>query len=991
MRTFVDGINLPVPVLQPQLNITQFQRAFDNFLSPISKMNADFDSNKHLVRFGHLNTASIPKHRDEIQRTVVGTDLDIFAASETNIKAGTPSHRFTIPGYKLIRHDRNHTTKGGVGLYFKNIYKPKKIDVRYGALQPEMLFAEVEINKNMIAVGVIYKSPKEDYKIYADIQEILAFITTKYKHVILMGDFNIDLLKNNRESEFFKNVILQPFSLHQIINKPTRITKKTSTLIDHIFVTERDSVKCSGVADFPGISDHCLIYMSYSLQRPKYKPEKVLRRNFKNFNEKAFTEDMERAPWGNIHVTDNNGQVIGIDDKVSAVESIFREYIDKHAPYREVVIKRPIKSSWMTDDILALMDNRDKYKNLYNTHKDDYFLNRFKECKNDVNHKIRRAKIAEFNESVNDKIQNSKSFHAALKKYNVVSSKKTAVVKCPFSPDRMNETFCASHNADVDFDKIAKTINAINLRPRKGGTFTFQEVSEGDIFEIVKSLKSNSCGVDDISAFFVKISIKQSVTAILDIINSSLRSGIFPKRWKKAIVVPIPKLDTPLSPSDFRPISLLSVLSKILEKVVSKQIVCYLTHHLLLDPNQSAYRKQHGCPTALLKITDDLHVALDKLEVAILTLLDYSKAFNCANHDILLAKCKSLGFSNLALTWVNSYLSGRSQKVKTSDGYSEWKDLANGVPQGSILGPLLFTILLNDFGEVINNSKYHLYADDSQIYITGLVSDIHEMIAKINSDLHNIFEFSEANNLSLNVGKCKYIIIGSAHNLKLLSEMDLANLVIDAKALKRESEVYDLGLLVDENLSWETQNSKTVASAYGKLRNAYQAKNFLSRKSKIAVVEYYVLSQLNYCNIVMQNLSQGTLSKIQKLQNACTRFIFGLRKFDHISAHFRQLNVLNMENRRLLHSATAMHKIVLKKAPTYLCGKIRYRNSFHLHNTRGNNKIHLPAFRNVHGRDRFFRKVAHTYNNIMDIDGFRRGMSVSCFKRKLKQHLIANQ
>ena len=141
----------------------------------------------------------------------------------------------------------------------------------------------------------------------------------------------------------------------------------------------------------------------------------------------------------------------------------------------------------------------------------------------------------------------------------------------------------------------------------------------------------------------------------------------------------------------------------------------------------------------------------------------------------------------------------------------------------------------------------------------------------------------------------------------------------------------------------------------------------------------------------MQNLSQGTLSKIQKLQNACTRFIFGLRKFDHISAHFRQLNVLNMENRRLLHSATAMHKIVLKKAPTYLCGKIWYRNSFHLHNTRGNNKIHLPAFRNVHGRDRFFRKVAHTYNNIMDIDGFRRGMSVSCFKQKLKQHLIANQ
>ena len=141
----------------------------------------------------------------------------------------------------------------------------------------------------------------------------------------------------------------------------------------------------------------------------------------------------------------------------------------------------------------------------------------------------------------------------------------------------------------------------------------------------------------------------------------------------------------------------------------------------------------------------------------------------------------------------------------------------------------------------------------------------------------------------------------------------------------------------------------------------------------------------------MQNISQGVIAKIQKLQNACTRFSFGLRKFDHISAHFRQLNVLNMENRRLLHSATLMHKITSNKAPVYLCSKICYRNALHLHNTRGNTKLHIARYNNVYGRDRFFRKVAQSYNRLLDLNDFKLGMSVANFKKKLKIHLLASQ
>ena len=873
----------------------------------------------------------------------------------------------------------------------KLIYKPKRIDIRYEGLQPEIMFVEVEINRNKIAIGVLYKSPSTRYGVYAEIQEILAFITTKYKHVIIMGDYNIDLLKDNRPSEFFRNVIMQPFALQQVIHEPTRITDNTATLIDNILVTESNAVKCSGVVQFPGISDHCLLYMAYNLKKPKFKPMKITRRDFRNFNREEFIQDMETAPWGNVLTVDEDGSDISIDDKVTVVENIYKEFMEKHAPYKEITIKRPINASWMTEEILEVMDTRDKYKNMFNRYQEDYFNERYKELRNEVNHMIRRAKIAEFNETINDKIKDSKSFHNALKKHNVVSSKKTTEIRCQYSPDTMNETFCESHNAIVDFEKIARTINRINCKQKKGGTFALQDVTEEEVIKIAKSLKSNSTGVDDISAFFVKLSIEKSAPAITDIINTSFRAGIFPDRWKRAIVIPIPKIDTPLSPTDFRPISLLSVLSKIIEKVVAQQIVKYLLQHQLFDTHQSAYRINHGCPTALLTITDDFFTAFDKGEIAVLALLDYSKAFNCANHDITLAKLKAMVFNNTALKWVNSYLSGRSQRVKTQDGYSQWKNLVNGVPQGSILGPLLFTILLIDIKDSIKHCKVHLYADDSQLYIMGSIHEIQRLITKLNEDLRKIHEFSDANNLLLNIGKCKFIIMGSANSLKDLDGLYLPQVEIAGVPLERKREVYDLGVLMDENLTWEKHCDNVVGKAYGKLREVYHAKNFLNRKSKIAVVESYILSQFNYCDTIMQNLSQAVKTKIQKLQNACTRFIFGLRKYDHISQHFRQLNTLNMDNRRNLHSLSLMHKITNNKAPTYLCSKIRYRNAIHRHNTRGNIMLHIPAYRNTYGRDRFFRKVAQSYNRTMALNDFSPNMSISNFKKKLKRHLIENQ
>ena len=333
LANFADGIIIP------QLSLNNFLD--DNFETPITKINKELRPFIHNIKVAHLNAVSIPKHRDEIARVLSLTQFDVFGVSETNIKPATPKNLYQIPGYKLIRADRTHTTKGGVGIYFRDIYQPQKIQIQYDNLQPEIIFAEVEINRCKIAVGVIYKTPLTSYTVYAEIQEIIAFITTKYSHVILLGDYNIDMLKKNRESDFFKNVILEPFSLHQMIREPTRITNATATLIDHITVTSPEHVKLTGVADFPGISDHCMVYMSYNIKRPKFKPIKIIRRDFKNFDKNDFIREIDRAPWGNILTIDDTNQELNIDDKVTIVENIYREHIDKHAPFKEIVIKNP--------------------------------------------------------------------------------------------------------------------------------------------------------------------------------------------------------------------------------------------------------------------------------------------------------------------------------------------------------------------------------------------------------------------------------------------------------------------------------------------------------------------------------------------------------------------------------------------------------------------------------------------------------------------------
>ena len=598
-----------------------------------------------------------------------------------------------------------------------------------------------------------------------------------------------------------------------------------------------------------------------------------------------------------------------------------------------------------------------------------------------------------FNEKINKKLKQPKQFHQALRTHSVVDTKMSCFESCKINPNLLNDAFLSNNNADVDDEKITEEITKIMDDSSDINTkFEFHEVSSQEVIKIVKSIKTNACGVDDISAFFIKISIQYTADILAEIINSSFHFKTFPKRWKQAIIKPVPKVANPTKASDFRPISLLPAFSKICEKIAAKQMSHFLKEHRLLDHLQSAYKKSHSTTTALLNVTDDIYEALDDSEITLLILLDYSKAFDTANHRLILAKLRAAGFHDDALSWINSYLSNRQQKVKT-DSDSDWQSLKNGVPQGSILGPLLFTVLVSDISSTVTSGKYHTYADDQQWYLNFKPNNAITAFNTANTFLNSMDNYSDRNCLKLNTEKTKYIVIGSKCNLKKLSYNDLPLLKLKGDLIERKADVKNLGVVFDENMSWTNHINISVGKAYGRLKQAYKFRNFLSLDSRFTLCETYILSLFNYGDVLFMNMSICLKNKIQRVQNSCMRYIFGLRKYDHISQCYTIRKSLNMENRRIMHGLTLMHKIRTGESPEYLANRINIHSDIHNYNTRGRHNIAVQRVNTAARSGSFFISISKLYNETLNYfcSNILDKISVDTYKKKCKAYLTEKQ
>ena len=498
--------------------------------------------------------------------------------------------------------------------------------------------------------------------------------------------------------------------------------------------------------------------------------------------------------------------------------------------------------------------------------------------------------------------------------------------------------------------------------------------------------------MDNINSSVLQLLIHRISPIITHIINISFDQNSFPERWKSAIVKPIPKIPFPLKESDFRPISLLCTLSKIIEKIANRQICNYLIKHNFLDPYQSAYKANHSCTTAHLKITDDILDSIDDGDTSLLVLLDFSKAFDTVNHKLLLEKLSILVFQNNARDWLESYLSDRKQRVKTSNGLSSWKNIKNGVPQGSILGPLLFTILVADIRRYIYDGSYHSYADDLQLYYNFKWHEVNNTIDLVNEDLQRITTYCKNSALKINEGKCYYMIIGSRQSINKINQLELKDICVNNTPIKRVTNVRNLGLTYDEILSWRKHINLSVSRAMGNFKCISRFKKFLSLKTKKNLCETMILSQFNYCDSVYLNIDIYLQKKIQKIQNICSRFVFNTKKKDNCNYEEQRLKLdwLDMKQRRISHSLTILFKTLKFKEPTYLSDMFTQNCEISERLTRtygGNIWIGNNHYSALH-RKSFRIYISRIWNSLPDET--KDCITVGTFKMKIKQLFLSN-
>lgn len=428
-----------------------------------------------------------------------------------------------------------------------------------------------------------------------------------------------------------------------------------------------------------------------------------------------------------------------------------------------------------------------------------------------------------------------------------------------------------------------------------------------------------------------------------DIINACLREGQFPEIWKVAIVKPLPKTPNPSSFSALRPVSILSVLSKILERLVFNMLLEYVMENRLLPSSQSGFRRHFSTCTALLKITTELTLALDSSKVACLALLDYTKAFDVLNHDLLLAKLHFLGLSKLSCNWFENYLRGRSQLVDVGGVRSSIAAVSYGVPQGSILGPILFSLFISDITSAAHHCSLHLYADDTQLvkFIDPLspTSAINEM----NADLSRLGDWSRRHGLMLNASKSCLLFVGTPYMRAKMRFNTFVTVHIDGVEIPEKDCARNLGVLLDNNLSFEQHVASRVSYVYMKLKSLYRYKYLLDVSLKYRIVESLVFPMFEYCLPVYFNfLTVEYASKVQLAQNSCIRFAYSIRKYDRISHIYNNNGHLKVFYRHKFHLGTLLKGIFDTKEPSYLYEMFQLRSHMHNLHLRGANFDMMP-------------------------------------------------
>ena len=874
----------------------------------------------------HLNIQSLKPKIDIL--SVEAQPYDILVFTETWLSHNTTNDELSIPNFcSPFRKDRSNGQGGGVAIYVKKgFYAVERPDLNIHGL--EALWIELTVNHRKLLIGGIYRPPNSNNTHWHLLEQSFdqAF-NLSFDNILITGDFNINLLTHNADK---MNHLITSYQAEQLITAPTHFTEHSQSLIDLMIVKDKEHIISSFVSD-PFVPDliryHCPIVTI--LKFSKHIQHTFKRRIwlYDKGDYTSYKDKLRAVDWNNI-LSDQNLEQTAINITNSIILAASETIPNK------LVTIRPNDIPWMHRDIRKLINTRRKlHKQAKHTNTESDW-DKFRQARNQVTKEIRIAKHNHHNKL----IEQINASNTTAKQWFKLAKRLTNKNNETHLPTLIDNGIEATTNTDK-----AELLNAYfskqstlddnnhplppNIEPSDSSLSSIS-ISVDDVRDAISCINpSKASGPDLISPRLIREGSDELCKPLSTFFTNLLDHSLFPSSYKLANVTPIFKKGDPSKPSNYRPVSLLSCMGKLMERCVHKYLYNYITSNKLLTSFQSGFIKGDSTVNQLVYVYNDICHALDEGKEVRAVFCDISKAFDRVWHRGLLFKLSKLGIKDSLLNWFSSYLSSRKQRVVYANSTSNWSTINAGVPQGSILGPLLFLIYIND---IINNinANVRLFADDTSLYIVVDTPD--NAAATLNKDLDTIFNWSKTWLVSFNPTKTESMIFSKKRKQPPHPTLFMNHIAIDQFDSHKH-----LGVTLSSDAKWNTHISITLKKAWQRIGILRSLKFILTRSGLERMYNSFIRPILEYGDVLWDNCTISLQNDIEAVHNEAARIVAGATKYCNIKNLLSDLKWQTLADRRKNHKLILFYKMHNNLTPDYLSQMIpaSTQNSYSLRNS----------------------------------------------------------
>ena len=949
-----------------------------------------------ITTFCLQNVQSLRNKASDICEFILEHEIDILAVTESWLKP-CDSHvigESTPTGYTLKHVPRTTGRAGGVAIVYKDCFelelKPKQLSPKSFEYMETMLKAGSE----HIRLVVLYRPPRSPKNkltktvFLQELSELLELLSTSSGKLLLVGDFNFHLDDVSDLDTRKLVTLLESVTLSQHIHEPTHKSGHTLDLV----ITRSSDNFVNNITVKQHLLDcvHFPIFAHLSLEKKIPVVREIEYRKIRAINVDHFRSDL-KCHLSNCDFTDDTKNLCDV------YNAVIKEVVDQHAPLRKRKLAVRDRSPWISDEIQLARRNRRKAERKWRATRLTIHRDIYKEQRHHVTELIKRSKTEYYSQLVDENSSDQKALFRIIN--TLLHHKQQQPLPAHTDLESLANNFGNYFTEKIE--KIQEHLHSLSSgtadpeqTPQRGCAKKlehFTPATEEEVKRTIQKAPEKSCGLDPLPTGLLKQCLEEMVPYITAIVNKSLSSGCVPAIMKQAVVIPLLK-KTSLQPDfkNYRPVSNLSFISKILERVVASRLLKHLEDGQLLEKMQSAYRPNHSTETALVRVQNDILMNMEQQEVTILVLLDLSAAFDTVHHKTLLNHLeKYFGLTGTVLQWFQSYLEGRQQSVSVNGTTSKPQHLTCGVPQGSVLGPILFTMYTHGLGHIMrkHNMEYHFYADDSQIYISASPSqdDLDTSTNKIGACVEEVRLWMAKNHLKLNDDKTEVLILGTKQQRAKVTPKPLK--IGNAKIPPSQKPVRNIGALFDADLTMEDHVKKTCQTCYFHLRNIGKIRKFLNKEATESLVHALITSRLDWGNALLVGVSNHLLDRLQMIQNVAARVIMRVRKYDHITPVLKKLHWLPIRERITFKLLLLTYKAQHNMAPSYLSDLLTIYQPIRSLRSESKGLLCIPKTKSKTLGARAFSIAAPTHWNALP-ENIRSAPTVDTFKSRLKKFLF---